>query len=316
VQHSFDVCLSKSANRSGKPEKDPLWKSMSVIRLLLDCDPGLDDAIALALAMASPEFGTIGLATVAANAPIDTVTGNAEKVMDRLGCGFPLFQGASRPLVINARHSTDIWGGDGVLPLTSPLKPVRRMTHEDFSQHAIAADVVCAIGSLTNIAGLVKTGRKPKRLAIMGGALGRGNATPHAELNIWADPHAADIVFASGIPITLVPLDITRTLIVPKDMIARLAQSDAKPARLSGELLPHAGSNAHPAAIHDAAVIGALLWPKLFTGQRGTISVTTEGVEEGRTIFTAGPDGPHEVLTEVAREDLFAHMLRKLCGEK
>jgi purine nucleosidase len=289
---------------------------MSVIRLLLDCDPGLDDAIALALAMASPELQVTGVSTVAANAPIDTVTGNAEKVMDRLGSGFPLFQGAPRPLVINARHSTDIWGGDGVLPLPAPLKPARRMTHEEFSRHATTADIVCAIGSLTNIASLVTTGHRPKRLAIMGGALGSGNATPHAELNIWADPHAADIVFASGIPITLVPLDITRTLIVPKDMIARLAQSDAKPARLSGELLPHAGSNAHPAAIHDAAVIGALLWPKLFTGRRGMISVTTEGAEEGRTVFAPAPDGPHEILTEVAREDLFAHMLRKLCGEK
>jgi purine nucleosidase len=287
---------------------------MSVIRLLLDCDPGLDDAIALALAMASPELQVTGVSTVAANAPIDTVTGNAEKVMDRLGSGFPLFQGAPRPLVINARHSTDIWGGDGVLPLPAPLKPARRMTHEEFSRHATTADIVCAIGSLTNIASLVTTGHRPKRLAIMGGTLGSGNATPHAELNIWADPHAADIVFASGIPITLVPLDITRTLIVPKDMIARLAQSDAKPARLSGELLPHAGSNAHPAAIHDAAVIGALLWPKLFTGRRGMISVTTEGAEEGRTVFAPAPDGPHEILTEVAREDLFAHMLRKLCG--
>lgn len=289
---------------------------MSAIRLLLDCDPGLDDAIALALAMASPELSVVGLATVAANAPIDTVTGNAEKVMDRLACSFPLYQGAAQPLVIKARHSTDIWGGDGVLPLPTPQRPVRRMAHEEFARLATAADVVCAIGSLTNIADLIKARQKPKRLAIMGGALGRGNATPHAELNIWADPHAADIVFASGIPITLVPLDITRTLIVPKDMMARLAQSEAKSARLSGELLPHAGSNAHPAAIHDAAVIGALLWPTLFTGQRGTISVTTEGVEEGRTLFTPSATGPHEVFTEVAREDLFAHMLAKLCGEK
>jgi purine nucleosidase len=289
---------------------------MSVIRLFLDCDPGLDDAIALALAMASPELSVIGLATVAANAPIDIVTGNAEKVMGRLGCGFPLFQGAARPLAIEARHSTDIWGGDGVLPLPAPQKPARRITHREFTHLATAADVVCAIGSLTNIAGLINAGQKPKRLAIMGGALGRGNATPHAELNIWADPHAAQIVFASGIPITLVPLDITRTLIVPEEMIARLAaRSNARPARLSGELLPHAGSNAHPAAIHDAAVIGALLWPKLFTGQRGTISVTTEGVEEGRTLFTPSPTGPHEVLTEVARDDLFAHMVKRLCQE-
>src|SRR5881227_1668760 len=137
---------------------------MKEIRLLLDCDPGLDDAVALALAMASPELVVTGISTVAANAPIGVVTSNAEAVMDRLGCCCPLFQGAPRPLII-------------------------------------AADVVCAIGSLTNIAELIATGRRPQRLAVMGGALGRGNATAHAELNIWADPHAAEIVFASGIPI-------------------------------------------------------------------------------------------------------------------
>ncbi len=286
-----------------------------MIRLLLDCDPGLDDAVALALAMASPELVVTGLSTVAANAAIGTVTGNAEKIMDRLSCRCPLFQGADRPLAIKARHSTDIWGGDGRLPLAPPGKPARRIDREVFRTLAVAADVVCAIGSLTNIAHLIEAGRKPQRLAIMGGALGRGNATAHAELNIWADPQAAEIVFASGIPITLVPLDITRTLQVPPDMIARLAASPSASARLCGELLPHAGSNAHPSAIHDAAVISFLLWPHLFGGGRGTLSVATAGTEEGRVSFNPQPEGPHHVLTAVAREDLFAHMLARLCRE-
>jgi len=312
----FGPVFVAGAGSSGPCEKDLLWEAMSTIRLLLDCDPGLDDAVALALAMASPEIEVTGLSTVAANAPIETVTGNAEKVMDRLDCRFPLYQGAAHPLLTKARHSTDLWGGDGHLPLAAPLKPARRMAQEEFIRLALAADVVCAIGSLTNIAGLVTGGHKPKRLAIMGGALGRGNATPHAELNIWADPHAAEIVFASGIPIMLIPLDITRTLIVPQRMIGHLTQSAAKPARLCGELLPHAGSNAHPAAIHDAAVIGALLWPALFTHQRGTLSVVTQGEEEGRTHFMAAEEGPHEVMSEVARDDLFAHMQKRLSGEK
>src|SRR4026208_1740013 len=85
---------------SGPGEKDLLWEAMSTLRLLFDCDPGLDDAVALALAMASPEIEVTGLSTVAANAPIDTVTGNAEKAMDRLDCRFPLYQGAAQPLLI------------------------------------------------------------------------------------------------------------------------------------------------------------------------------------------------------------------------
>lgn len=288
---------------------------MTKRRLLLDCDPGLDDAVALALAMASPELTVTAVSTVAANAPIDIVTSNAERVMDRLDCRCPLFQGAAQPLVIEARHSTDIWGGDGKLPLTAPDKPAKRLNRAGFEKLGGEADVVCAIGSLTNIAELITAGHRPKRLAIMGGALGRGNATPHAELNIWADPHAAEMVFASGVPITLVPLDITRTLIVPSDMIARLADSPARAARLCGELLPHAGSNAQPSAIHDAAVIGFLLWPHLFTRQRGKLSVTLSGIEEGRTSFTPAAGGPHEILTDVVRDDLFRHMLDRLCEE-
>lgn len=288
---------------------------MTKLRLLLDCDPGLDDAVALALAMASPELQVTAVSTVAANAPIGTVTGNAEKVMDRLDCRCPLFQGAEWPLVVPARHSTDVWGGDGILPLEAPAKPAQRIDSAGFEKLATAADVVCAIGSLTNIAHLIEAGLRPKRLAIMGGALGRGNATPHAELNIWADPHAAEIVFASSVPITLVPLDITRTLIMPQIMIAQLQDSASPPALLCGELLPHAGSNAHPAAIHDAAVIASLLWPHLFTRQRGKLSVTVSGAEEGRTLFTPAANGPHEVLTDVVRDGLFRHMLARLRGE-
>jgi inosine-uridine nucleoside N-ribohydrolase len=243
------------------------------------------------------------------------VTGNAERVMDRLGCRCPLFQGAARPLVIGPRHSTDLWGGDGKLPLAPPAQPARRADRHAFEMLARTADVVCAIGSLTNVAGLIENGEPPGRLVVMGGALGRGNATPHAELNIWADPHAARIVFASGVPVTLVPLDITRGLIVPDDMARRLAAAKTRAARLVGELLPHAGSNAQPSAIHDAAVIAFLLWPAFFTSEPGQIRVVTRGSEEGRTIFTSAADGPHRVLTEVVRDDLFRHMQRRLCGE-
>ncbi len=283
--------------------------------LLLDCDPGLDDAVALALAMASPELDVLGVSTVAANAPIGVVTDNAERVMHRLACDSPLFQGAARPLAIAARHSTDLWGGDGRLPLGAPAHPAERIDHVRFRELAQAADVVCAIGSLTNIAGLIADGHAPRKLVIMGGAIGRGNATPHAELNIWADPQAAQIVFASGIPITLVPLDITRGLIVPIEMINRLTTANTRAAQLVGDLLPYAGENAQPSAIHDAAVIAFLLWPELFAPQPGWISVVTEGAEEGRTLFTSAPDGPHRVLTKIVRDDLFRHMQRRLCGE-
>ena len=144
--------------------------------LLLDCDPGLDDAVALALAMASPELEILGVSTVAANAPIDVVTDNAERVMDRLACDCPLFQGAASPLAIKSRHSTDLWGGDGRLPLGNPARAAKRIELPSFRDLAVSADFVCAIGSLTNIAGLIASGNAPKKMLIMGGAMGRGNA--------------------------------------------------------------------------------------------------------------------------------------------
>ena len=284
--------------------------------LLVDCDPGLDDAVALALCMASPGLDLLAVSTVAANAPIEIVTHNAEQVMDRLGCGCPLYQGADRPLVIDPRHSTDVWGGDGRLPLAPPSAPVRRIDRAGFEGLARSADVVCAIGSLTNIAGLINSGRPPRKLVIMGGALGRGNATPFAELNIWADPDAAQVVFASGIEITVVPLDITRGLIVPQALTSALATAETREARLVAELLPYAGSNAQPAAIHDAAVIAFLLWPTLFAGESGRLSAVTEGAEAGRTIFAGQEAGPHRVLTQVVQDDLFRHMQSRLCGER
>lgn len=287
-----------------------------MVRLFLDCDPGLDDAVALALAMASPELEVLGISTVAANAPIDVVTDNAERVMERLSCDRPLFQGAARPLVIAARHSTDLWGGDGRLPLIPPVHAAKRINRARFRDLMLDADVVCAIASLTNVAELITAGHTPKKLVIMGGAIDRGNATPHAELNIWADPHAAEIVFSSGVPVTLVPLDITRGLIVPKEMTPALTAAKTRAAQLVGELLPHAGHNAQPSAIHDAAVIAFLLWPQLFGAESGRISIVTEGAEEGRTLFASASDGPHRVLTKVVRDDLFRHMQRRLCGEE
>jgi inosine-uridine nucleoside N-ribohydrolase len=208
-----------------------------------------------------------------------------------------------------------LWGGDGRLPLKTPAHATKRIDPSGFRELAVAADVVCASASLTNIAGLIAAGHTPKKLVIMGGAVGRGNATPHAELNIWADPQAAQIVFASGIPITLVPLDITRGLIVPMEMIAKLTAAKTRSAQLVGELLPHAGHNAQPSAIHDAAVIAFLLWPHLFGAESGRVSVVADGVEEGRTLFASASDGPHRVLTRVVRDDLFRHMQRRLCGE-
>ena len=287
---------------------------MTTESLVIDCDPGLDDAVALALTHSSPELQIAAVSTVACNAPIDVVTGNASAVLARLGNKATVFAGADRPLVVEPRHAIHLWGGDGHLP----LKPTSAEPLPVGSQWAALlkdADTVVAIGSLTNIANAIDAGTRIKRLAIMGGAFGKGNATGAAELNIWADPHAAATVFSSGIELTLAPLDLTRTIRVPKDAIARLAASPTPAAKLCTELLPLAGTQGQPAAIHDAAVIAWLLWPDLFTASAGTVSVITEGEQEGRTVFTRSASGPHTVLTGAAQPDLLERIVGRICGE-
>jgi inosine-uridine nucleoside N-ribohydrolase len=241
-------------------------------------------------------------------------SGNASAVLARLGNTAPVFAGADRPLVVEHRHAIHLWGGNGNLPLAFSSEAERPLDAE-WAALLQDADTVVAIGSLTNIANAIGTGARIKRLAIMGGALGRGNATNAAELNIWADPHAAAAVFSSGITLTMAPLDLTRTIRVPKEAITRLAASSTSAARLCTELLPLAGTQGQPAAIHDAAVIAYLLWPDLFTASTGTISVITEGEQEGRTVFTRSSSGPHTVLTGAAQPDLLERIVGRICGE-
>jgi purine nucleosidase len=287
---------------------------MTTETLVFDCDPGLDDAVALALAHSSPGLRIAGLSTVACNAPIETVTGNALSVLARLANPAPVFSGATRPLIVEPRHAIDLWGGDGRLPLTSTSIKAHS-TGADWLASLAEADTVIAIASLTNIANALAGGARIKRLAIMGGAFGRGNATESAELNIWADPHAAAAVFASGAKAVVAPLDLTRTLRVSADAIARLARSSRPAAQLCAELLPLAGMKGQPAAIHDAATVAWLLWPDLFTTTQGTIAVVTEGEEQGRTIFTRSATGPHTVLTGAAEPALLDHIIGRICGD-
>ena len=288
---------------------------MTTESLVFDCDPGLDDAVALALAHSSPGLRIAGLSTVACNAPIETVTGNALAVLSRLANSAPVFSGAHRPLTVEPRHAIHLWGGDGKLPLTSRSDIAARPTGANWRTLLAEADTVIAIASLTNIATALAAGTQIKRLAIMGGAFGRGNATEWAELNIWADPHAAAAVFASGVTAVVAPLDLTRTLRVPANAIARLAKSSHPAAKLCAELLPLAGMKGQPAAIHDAATVAWLLWPDLFTRAQGTITIITEGEEQGRTVFTRSPSGPHTVLTGAAEPALLERIIGRICGD-
>jgi inosine-uridine nucleoside N-ribohydrolase len=190
-----------------------------VAGLILDCDPGHDDAVAILLALASPEASLDALTTVAGNQTLDKTTANALRVLEFVGRGdVPVAAGADRPLVRERHVAANVHGETG---LDGPDLP--RATGTPVGQHAVdflAAHVggrtLVATGPLTNVGLMLARhpGVRPERIVLMGGAIGEGNTTPAAEFNIWADPEAARRVFESGIDVTMIGLDVTHQAIV------------------------------------------------------------------------------------------------------
>lgn len=290
--------------------------------IIIDCDPGLDDAVAIALARAAPGLDLAAITTVAGNAGIEMVTKNALGIVTALGGGIPVHRGCAQSLVLPPpRTSAALWGGDGDLHLASRGKPQvehavsRLIRHIDASGKSGAS--IVAIGPLTNLA-VVLTMRPDLKsriaeLVVMGGGIDHANATPKAELNIWVDPHAAHSVFASGVPVVLAPLDITEPLKVPPEVVAELAKSKAKAAKLVARLMPLAGQESHPTSIYDAATIAWLLWPDLFKAKPGFITVDLDpGANLGQTTFKPSKSGPHRVLTAVDDTGFFEHFTEQL----
>ncbi len=202
--------------------------------IILDCDPGHDDAIALLLALASPEVQLLGVTTVAGNQTLAKTTANAIRVLDHLGrIEVPVAAGADRPLVRAPRVAREVHGESG---LDGPqLPPPAR---EPEPQHAIdwiaqtlreQPDPVTLVptGPLTNIALLLarhpELAPRIERVVLMGGAIGLGNVTPAAEFNIWADPEAAQRVLSSDLHVTIVGLDVTHRALITPDHAQRLA---------------------------------------------------------------------------------------------
>jgi inosine-uridine nucleoside N-ribohydrolase len=189
--------------------------------LVLDCDPGHDDAIALLLALASPEVDVVGVTTVHGNQTLDKTTDNALRVLELVGrSDVPVARGADRPLARELHVAAHVHGDSGLdgpeLP-PATTAPVAQRAVDFLLEHVDPDVVLVAVGPLTNVALALDEGLQPQRIVLMGGAIGEGNMTPAAEFNIWADPEAAQRVFHAGLPVTMVGLDVThRALLTPE----------------------------------------------------------------------------------------------------
>ncbi|WP_291297840.1 nucleoside hydrolase [Elioraea sp.] len=278
--------------------------------LLIDCDPGADDAVALLMAAAAPSLALRLVTTVGGNAPIDVCTANARRVLDLAGRGdVPVQRGAAGPRGGAPIPDAVVHGTDGLAGLALP--PPSRGPDGVDAVAALAAAMpmtVAAIGPLTNIAALIDRGVVPADLVVLGGAIGPGNTPSGAEYNLAVDPEAARLVLAH--PVRLVPLDIAGMALATPARIAAIAASSRIGARIAPMLAAYAEADGvkhgRPGGmLPDAHAIAALIDPGLYTWRRASIAV--DGM--GRTRFDWAEDGrggEASVATAVDEDGLFA----------
>ncbi len=214
--------------------------------IILDCDPGHDDALAIMLAAAHPALRLLAISTVAGNQTLDKTTTNARRICDVAGiAGVPVVAGRAHPLRGTGTVAADVHGesgldGPSLGPPRTPVTSTDGIGHLRDLLRARPATIV-ATGPLTNVAALLLAAPdlagRIERIVFMGGSTGAGNVTPYAEFNVHADPEAADIVLHSGIPVTMCGLNVTHQALADERVCARIAAIGSPLARVCVDLL-------------------------------------------------------------------------------
>jgi purine nucleosidase len=264
-------------------------------KIIIDTDPGQDDAVAILLAVASPEeLDVLAVIAVAGNVGIDKTVRNARKVLEVAGrTDIPVYAGCERPMrrkLINAEYFHGETGLDGP-SLPEPTMPVQKQHGVDFLVDTLlAADpgeiTLCTLGPLTDVAmALIKApaiAARIREIVMMGGAYFEvGNYTPAAEYNIYFDPDAADVVLRSGVPITMAPLDVTHGVLSTRARLDRIAAIGNRTGQVVDKMLSFSEHfdlrkyGGHGAPLHDPCVIAYLIDPGLFEGRQVNVTVET-----------------------------------------
>ncbi|MEO0360305.1 MAG: nucleoside hydrolase, partial [Pseudomonadota bacterium] len=263
--------------------------------IIIDTDPGQDDAVAILLALASPELDVLGVTAVAGNVPLALTEANARKICELAGrADVRVFAGHDAPLerkLVTAEHVHGRTGLDGA-DLPPPRMPLQDAHAVDFIVETIRARpagevALCPLGPLTNIAAALKRAPEiaPKigEIVLMGGGyFEQGNITPSAEFNIYVDPEAAEIVLRCGAPVTMIPLDCTHRALTNRARVdAFRALGTPVGAAVAGltdffERFDRAKYGTEGAPLHDPCVIAYLLEPDLFSGRLVNVEVETK----------------------------------------
>jgi pyrimidine-specific ribonucleoside hydrolase len=279
----------------------------AVQRIIIDTDPGVDDALAILLALRSPELKVEAITPVAGNVPLDYTLPNALRLVEIAGRpDIPVAAGASHPLVRNLITAAHVHGNNGLAGVEFPapkIKPVRESATEIIRRLVRSSPgeiTIVAVGPLTNVALALRADPELagmlRAIVIMGGSLSGGNATPAAEFNLYADPEAARIVFDAGVPLTMVGLDVTRKVLFTPEHL-KILQAGTTPwsqaaARIMAATIANLNRGPHPMleAMHDPLTVANLIDPGILTLRDYYVEVETQGeFTSGETVGYSYP---------------------------
>lgn len=305
-------------------------------KIIIDTDPGQDDAVAILLALGSAELDIVGISVVAGNVPLKLTEKNARKICELAGRPeINVYAGAIRPLMRELVTAEEVHGKTGLNgpQLPDPAMKLQEQYAVDFIVETLMKEergtiTLCALGPLTNIAlALIREPRiasRIKEIVLMGGGFFEGgNVTPAAEFNIYVDPHAADIVLKSGIPIVMMPLDVTHKALTTAKRTQAFRALGTRVGIATAEMLEFFerfdeekyGTDGGP--LHDPCVIAYLLKPELFKGRHCSVSVETASeLTMGMTVIdwwsvTKRPKNAM-VMRDIDHDGFFALLLERL----
>ena len=309
---------------------------MSPRPVIIDCDPGHDDALAILLALGSPdELDVLAITVVAGNVPLALTEKNARKICELAGrTDLPVHAGCARPLVrelVTAEHVHGKTGLDGPA-LPEPGTPLAGSHAVDaivatLRAHPPGTVTLCPIGPLTNIATALQQAPdvvpRIREIVLMGGAIGEGNITPAAEFNIHVDPHAAQVVFEAGVPLVMHGLDVTHQALVTPARLEAIRQIGTPLSGTVVELLDfynvydQTRRGRVGAPLHDPCAIAYLLNPELFGGRSCHVAIETRGEHTlGRTVVDWSGRTLHPpnalVINEIDADGFFSLLTERL----
>lgn len=302
---------------------------MKPIPLILDCDPGHDDALAIILAAHNPALRLIGITTVSGNGGIKKVTLNARRVATLANLDLPIAEGSGKSILGAVEEATDIHGESA---LDGAELPVPKIELSELHAVDLIAKLlkestekvtIVATGPLTNVALFLKMypqlKEKVQEIVFMGGSATRGNRTPYAEFNIWMDPEAADVVLRSGLPLTMCGLDVTHQALVTPEIFARLEKMGTQVSRTIIGLLKFFAKTYEEVfempdpPLHDPVAVALLIDRSVVKTKKVNVQVELIGsLTRGATVVDLHNRLGEQANCEVALEldfDLFWKMM-------